>query len=144
LDSNADRTDTATDDVAQKGATDGAVPSNDGGDVDAGRVPVLAVSPNDVPMIVGMGVPSQPVVFTVSNVGSESSGAFTVTLTGSKYFKISSNACAKPLPAGESCKVLVVFDAPGGAGGPISASLKIAAYGFPGGVFTVVLSGDAV
>ena len=94
-------------------------------------------------MFTGVGVPTPPVVFTVTNVGSAPSGPFTVTITGSSYFKITSNSCDKPLPGGESCQMSVVFDSPGGAGSRF-ASLNVVANGIPGGTFTIPLAGDAV
>ena len=93
-------------------------------------------------MFIGVAMPTPPVVFTVTNVGSAPSGPFTVTITGSRYFKITSNSCDRPLPGGESCQVSVVFDAPGG--GTSTASLNVVADGIPGGKFTIPLAGDAV
>ena len=103
-----------------------------GGAADAGVGASLTIDPKEATMFIGIGMPSPPVVFTVTNVGSAPSGSFTFTITGSSYFKITSNSCDRPLPGGESCQVSVVFDAPGGSGSRF-ASLNVVADGIPGG-----------
>lgn len=135
MDATAPRTDTAT--------GDGLAPGYDAGGIDLGLEPLLTISPTAPPLILGLDAPSDPVLFIVNNVGPEVSGAFTVTITGSRFLKITSNSCTQPLPPGQSCQVSVVFDAPGGAGSA-SATLRIAAYGAPGGAFTVEINADAV
>jgi hypothetical protein len=90
-----------------------------------------------------VGLSTGPVPFTVSNLGSAVSGAFTVTLTGSSYFHITGNSCTNPLPARQTCQVAVTFsplDAP--AAGESTATLTIAAVGIPGCTFTISLSGS--
>jgi hypothetical protein len=131
--------------AAGQGGNAGGVGGGDGAagsTVDSGVGASLTIDPKEAPFFIGLGQPTPPVVFTVTNVGSAPSGTFTVAITGSSTFKITSTSCDKPLPAGESCQVAVVFDAPGGAGGR-TASLHIAADGIPGGQFIVALLGDA-
>jgi hypothetical protein len=95
------------------------------------------------PDFVGLGVPTAPDIFIVTNSGSASSGPFTVSITGGTSFKITNDTCAGPLAPGATCEVDVVFDAPGGSGSA-SAVLHIAADGIPGGKFTIPLTADAV
>jgi hypothetical protein len=148
LDETLVRMDADTGDVARDGTAerrgDGSTPSYDGSSVDGGGVPSLTVSPMDPPMILGLGVPSDPVVFTVTNVGSEVSGAITMTLASySRYFKLTNNSCNQPLPPGAICQVSVVFDAPGGAGSAYG-TLTFKAYGIPDGALTIKLEADGV
>jgi hypothetical protein len=125
---------------------DGATAGQDGGWMDSGGTASLTINPKNGDFGIVYPTPTPPLVFTVSNVGSAPSGTFTVTISGNaisvSYYRISSNSCDKPLPAGESCQLGVMFIAPGGAGGPYVASLNIAAEGIPGGRFTVQLSGE--
>jgi hypothetical protein len=114
-----------------------------GGSVDGSAGASLTISPTVAAGFTGVDQPTAPDTFIVTNVGSASSGPFTVTITGSSWFKITNNTCAGPLAPGDMCQVDVVFDAPGGAGGS-SATLHIAASGIPGGEFTIPLSGDSV
>ena len=118
----------------------------DSGRIDSGGTALLTINPKNGDFGVVYPTPTPPIVFTVSNGGSATSGTFTVTISGTavaaSYYKINSNSCDKPLPAGESCQVGVTFVAPGGAGGPYVASLNIVAEGSPGGRFTIQLSGE--
>jgi len=103
----------------------------------------LTVEPAMATSFIGLGMPSDPVVFSVHNAGCAASGSFQFHLTGSGYFVVSSNTCADPLPAGASCQFDVVFDAPGGAGSAV-ATLVVSADGLPDGEVTIPLEGDAV
>ena len=124
----------------------GPTVGQDGGGIDSGGTALLTINPKNGDFGVVYPTPTPPIVFTVSNVGSATSGTFTVTISGTtvavSYYKISSNSCDKALPAGERCQVGVTFVAPGGAGGPYVASLNIVAEGSPGGRFTIQLSGE--
>jgi len=148
--------DTAADGFALDGSVDSAGvdsgyggPSvgQDGGRIDTDGTAWLTIDPQNGGFGVAYPTPTPPIVFTVSNVGSAPSGTFSVTISGTavaaSYYKISSNSCNKPLPAGESCQVGVTFVAPGGAGGPYVASLNIVVEGSPGGRFTIQLSGES-
>ena len=147
--------DTATDGFAPDGGVDragvdsvydGPTVGLDGGRIDFGGTALLTINPKNGDFGTVYPTPTPPIVFTVSNGGSATSGTFTVTISGTavaaSYYKINSNSCDKPLPAGESCQVGVTFVAPGGAGGPYVASLNIVAEGSPGGRFTIQLSGE--
>jgi len=137
--------DAAVDRAAQDGASDslddGSSFRVDGGDVETGLVASLIVTGltyADAPE-----GETSPMRFTVSNVGGMSSGAFAIAITGpgANVFKIVSSSCDKPLPAGESCLVTLVFNAPN-QGGIYHASLNIMADGFPGGAFVAQLTGE--
>ena len=147
--------DTAADGFALDGGVDsagvdsgygGPTVGQDGGRIDSGGTALLTINPKNGDFGVAYPTPTPPIVFTVSNVGSATSGTFAVTISGTavavSYYKISSNSCDRPLPVGESCQVGVTFIAPGGAGGPYVASLNIVAEGSPGGRFTIQLSGE--
>ncbi len=129
-------------DVGLAGVVDGRGDAyGEAGAIDAQAGASLTVNPTKGDFGITMGAPSDPIVFTVSNVGSIASGSPKVTTSGCKFMKITGNSCVAPVPPGESCKVTMVFDAPGGAGG-CSGSLIIVAEGFPGGQVTIPLSGE--
>jgi hypothetical protein len=134
--------DTGTMDVALDAAVDAR---NDGARdrsaTDADQGASLTIDPTIGDFGVTMGQPSDPIVFTVRNVGLAVSGSPQVTTSGCRYFDITSNSCVEPVPAGQSCQLAVVFDAPGGEGS-CYGSLIIAADGFPGGQVTIPLSGE--
>jgi hypothetical protein len=129
-------------DVASDGLGDSSILSIDDGGVDNGLAVSLTISGNTT-----VGAPegrtSLPMPFTVSNVGATSSGTFTVTITGTdaNVFKITSNSCDKPLPAGGSCQLTIVFNAPNQMG-IYHASLNIVADALPGGALVTQLTGE--
>ena len=147
LDGNIVRKDTAVDGVALAGAVDsggdGSILNLDGGGADSGGAASLTIRPTQADFGIVWPLPSKPIVFTVTNVGSAPSGTFTATISTDSWFRITSNTCDKPLPAGQSCQVAVVFDDPGLQGlGSRTGILTIVADGIPGGRFTAPLSGD--
>jgi len=114
-------------------------------DVDAGAGPFLTINPMDSAEFFGtVGMSTGPVPFTVSNLGSALSGAFTVTLTGSSSFHLTGNSCTNPLPARQTCQVAVTFSPlEASAMGESTGTLTISAVGIPGCTFTISLSGSA-
>jgi hypothetical protein len=133
-------------DVGRDGADDGLLVDSDDGRIDFVGAALLTITPRDGTFGTVWPTPTPPIVFTVSNVGSASSGTFTVTISGNiasiGYYKITDNSCDDALSPGEACQVAVTFVAPGGAGGPYVALLNIAAEGIPGGSFAIKLSGE--
>jgi hypothetical protein len=122
-------------------AADAAPSAEPDGGVDSGPGALLTVSPSDATFWVPSEAEEGPMVFTVSNAGSASSGTFAVTLTGADVdrFEITSDSCDRPLPPGESCQVAVAFKHTYGS---YYASLEIVADGFPGGKVSVWLTGN--
>jgi hypothetical protein len=78
--------------------------------------------------------------FTVKNTGDVSSGAPSVTLTGSTDYTIFSNNCTTPLAASATCTVVVRFKPSTAA--LISGNLSVSAT--PGGTVMVPLSGTGI
>ena len=112
--------------------------------VDSGAGPFLTVSPMySIDFLGKVGV-SSPGVFTLSNLGSAASGAFTVTLTGASSFQITGDSCTALLPAGKSCQVAVTYSPLTATGaGEDRATLAITAVGIPGCTYTLSLFGTA-
>lgn len=140
-DAGADR---VAQDVASDSLGDSSILSIDGGGVDTGLAASLTISGFVSYAEAPEGETSSPMSLTVSNVGTTSSGTFTITITGTDagVFEITSNSCDKPLPAGESCQVTLVFHAPTQGGSYSHASLNIVADGLPGGAFAAPLTGE--
>lgn len=105
----------------------------------------LAVTPTTQDFgTLATGATSAPVSFTFANGGGTATPPLTVTLTGADAadFQLTDPCSGKPLNAGASCKVSVVFAPPAVGGvGSKTASLAGAAQGL--GTATASLSGTA-
>ena len=84
------------------------------GGADAGVSGQLLLDPLAASFSEGIGLSSDPIVFTVKNVGTVASGSLTLVVSGpgAIVFLISSNTCGAALASGQSCNVSVVFSAP--------------------------------
>ncbi len=101
--------------------------------------PVLAAEPTTQDFgTVNLGLKSAAKAIVLASVGSKTTGALAVTLTGGAAFAVDSDGCTgATLASGGACTVSLHF-APAGAGAQ-SATLSVAAA--PGGDVSVSLSG---
>jgi hypothetical protein len=100
----------------------------------------LTVTPSSANLgTVAVGSTAGPTVFTVQNVGNETSGGVTPSLGGAHAtdFTIGATTCAGPLAGGATCTVSVSFT-PLAAGARV-ATLTVAAS--PGGSVSATVSG---
>lgn len=125
------------DDAGAQGG-DGAGGAGAGGTGSAGQGLVIAPSSYSFGTI-QPGQRSEPVTFTMANLGTVPSGVPTVIIDGADKdaFTIAANGCITPLPVSATCTIAVFYRP--AAAGPASATLTATAS--PGGSIASSLTG---
>jgi uncharacterized repeat protein (TIGR01451 family) len=101
--------------------------------------PSLAIA-NDFGSV-ALGATSAPIAFSLTNVGGDSTGPMSATVSDPQDFVTDGSCLGMVLASGASCQVTVRF-APSGAAGAKGAALTVAAT--PGGQATASLVGTAL